>query len=129
MAHGRGCRELVAPRNRSPYLKGGFGGKGRVCFVPLRSHRVLRDTGTVRGRDAGGGLGAAAGRGAAALPAGGHGSVRLGTARYGSVRTGPARYSPARSPPWVPQPRAAGADPAQDAPRGALGVRRNKCSQ
>lgn len=90
---------------------------------------MLRGTGTVRGRDAGGGLGAAAGRGAAALPAGGHGSVRLGTARYGSVWTGPARYSPARSPPWVPQPRAAGADPAQDAPRGALGVRRNKCSQ
>lgn len=58
------------------------------------------------------------------LPAGTprYGPAGLGTARYGSVWTGPARYSPARSPPpRVPQPRAAGADPAQDAPRGALG--------
>lgn len=94
MAHGRGCGELLAPRNRSPYLRGAREeGPGLLCAAPESPSAAGHRDGA--GQGCGGGrLGAEAGRGAAALPAGGHGSVRLGTARYGSIRLGMARYSP-----------------------------------
>lgn len=90
MAHGRGCRELLAPRNPSPYLRGGVReeGPGLLCAAPESPSAAGHRDGAGQGCGGGGSGPRPGAEPQRYLPA--------GTARYGSVQPGTARYGPAR---------------------------------
>lgn len=89
MAHGRGCGELLAPRNRSPYLRGAREeGPGLLCAAPESPSAAGHRDGAGQGCGGGG----ARGRGRARSRSATCRRARLGTARYSPVRLDTARY-------------------------------------